>query len=258
MQLTGHQREAAFALTDALQALGRNKRMNQFARMYPDVDTEHDDGTMFHARHKYAKHLEFFRAGSVCRERCFMAANRVGKTKGGGGYEAVCHLTGDYPDWWEGRRFKHPIRAWVAGKTKETTRDIIQLELMGELHKSPEGRRSFDGTGLIPGLKLGDLSFRSGGSDLLDSVKVRHATGGWSRLGFKSYEQGRGSFEGTAQHVIWLDEEPPLDIYEECVIRTATTNGLAMLTFTPLDGHSETVDKFLTLSGGDLDEVVHA
>jgi hypothetical protein len=53
-----------------------------------------------------------------------MAANRVGKTEGAGGYEMTCHLTGRYPDWWEGRRFSGPVRAWAAGKTNETTRDV--------------------------------------------------------------------------------------------------------------------------------------
>jgi hypothetical protein len=35
-----------------------------------------------------------------------------------GGFETTLHLTGDYPEWWEGRRFDHPIEAWVAGETR--------------------------------------------------------------------------------------------------------------------------------------------
>jgi phage terminase large subunit-like protein len=64
-------------------------------------------------------------------------------------------------------------------------------------------------------------------------------------LGVKSYQQGRRSFEGTEQDLIWLDEEPPLDIYTECLVRTMTTDGLVMLTFTPLEGMSEVVLSFL-------------
>jgi phage terminase large subunit-like protein len=45
--------------------------------------------------------------------------------------------------------------------------------------------------------------------------------------------------------VIWLDEEPDISIYGECVIRTATTSGIVMLTFTPLEGMSETVLQFM-------------
>jgi phage terminase large subunit-like protein len=80
--------------------------------------------------------------------------------------------------------------------------------------------------------------------DLTDTVKVQHKSGGWSTLGMKSYEQGRGSFEGTSQHVIWFDEEVTMDIYGEGLIRTMTTNGIVVLTFTPLQGVTETVQQF--------------
>jgi phage terminase large subunit-like protein len=50
---------------------------------------------------------------------------------------------------------------------------------------------------------------------------------------------------GTSQHGIWMDEEPPQDVYGECLIRTATSNGIVMLTFTPLEGMSEVVMSFL-------------
>ena len=56
-------------------------------------------------RELYPRHLEFFAAGRKHRERLMLAANRVGKTEGVGGYEVALHLTGAYPDWWPGRRF---------------------------------------------------------------------------------------------------------------------------------------------------------
>ena len=49
----------------------------------------------------------------------------------------------------------------------------------------------------------------------LEGAQVRHISGGLSLVGLKSYEQGRQSFEGTAKHVIWCDEEPPQDSYTE-------------------------------------------
>src|SRR3954453_10339902 len=86
-----------------------------------------DDGPL--RRELYPKHLKFFAAGRTAQERCMMAANRVGKTFGVGGYETALHLTGLYPDWWEGHRFAAPIAAWAAGDTSETTRDIVQSAL---------------------------------------------------------------------------------------------------------------------------------
>lgn len=170
--------------------------------------------------------------------------HNTGKTEGGGGYELTCHLTGLYPDWWIGRRFARPISAWMAGKTNETTRDILQKKLLGKVIGRGQSKY-IDGTGVIPGGLLGQPTWKQGIPNLVDTIEVKHATGDWSTLGVKSYEQGRDSFEGTEQDVIWLDEEPPEEVYGECLIRTATTNGIIMLTFTPLEGLSAVVKSFL-------------
>ena len=61
----------------------------------------------------------------------------------------------------------------------------------------------------------------------------------------KAYQQGRGSFEGTEQDLVWLDEEPPMDVYTEALIRTMTTDGMVIMTFTPLEGMSDVVMSFL-------------
>lgn len=194
----------------------------------------------------YVKHMEFFRVGADYSERAAVCANRVGKTMGMGGYETALHLTGRYPAWWDGRRFSRPVKAWAAGVNGETTRDIVQTTLVG-----PPDTRSEWGTALIPRGCLGETVNKAGSvSHLLDTIQVRHHDeegefDGWSLLGFKSYEQGRRSFEGTAQDVIWFDEEPPSDVYGEALIRTMTTDGLIMLTFTPLLGYSEVVKQFM-------------
>lgn len=242
--LTSERRADILRMTQLMAEISRRQDQRLFYNLFPDEDTEQADGSIIHAREKYPKHLEFFDAGAKYRERCAMAANRIGKTLAMGGYEMAAHLTGDYPEWWPGRRFKRPIRAWAAGKTNETTRDIVQATLLGEIRGSGSEKR-FNGTGVVPGRALGKITWKQGVSDLSDTIKVRHVSGGWSLLGFKSYQQGRGSFEGTAQHAIWLDEEPPEDIYGECLIRTATTNGIIMLTFTPLEGMSAVVQSFL-------------
>lgn len=191
-------------------------------------------------RELYPQHLEFFRLGREYPTRAFMAGNRVGKTEGGGGYELTLHLTGRYPDWWEGRRFEHPIDAWAAGDTKETVRDILQLKLVG-----PEDNY---GIGLIPGEDIVKYVRRPNGGGALDYVMVKNQFGGVSRLGFKSYDQGRTAFQGTEKHVILLDEESEEGIRSECAIRLGTTHGLLMETFTPLRGLTPIVLAYL---GGD-------
>lgn len=194
-------------------------------------------------RELYPRHMEFFRLGKDKRERLFLAANRVGKTEGAGGYELVCHLTGQYPSWWQGRRLKRAVQAWAAGDTRETVRDILQRKLLGKPGEY--------GTGLIPR----DTIYRTASGfipDAVQSIWVRHVSGSISVVQFKSYDQGREAFQGTEQDIIWLDEEPPEDVYTECLLRTMTNDGMVVLTFTPLRGMSSVVLAFLP--GGTVPE----
>jgi phage terminase large subunit-like protein len=187
----------------------------------------------------YSKQLEFHDAGADHRERLLMAGNQLGKTYCGAA-EAAIHLTGRYPEWWEGRRFDKPVRAWAGSKTGEVTRDGVQRLLVGE----PKNESEF-GTGLIPGDALEGWSRRQGVANALDSVLVKHMSGGTSSLGFKSYDQGREKWQGETLDFVWLDEEPPLDVYMEGLTRTNATGGMVYLTFTPLLGMSDVVSMFL-------------
>jgi phage terminase large subunit-like protein len=63
-----------------------------------------------------------------------------------------------------------------------------------------------------------------------------------------SYDQKREAFQGTTQDVCWLDEEPPADIYSECLIRTMTNNGLMLVTMTPLMGLTPFLSEWLERS----------
>jgi phage terminase large subunit-like protein len=235
-------KEEKLELIKLLEEKERRKKRRKIYGYYPD--------TGILRRELYQKHLSFFRAGATARERLFMAANRVGKTEGAGGVEITYHLTGEYPHWWEGRRFYRPTKWWAAGNTAKTTRDIIQNKLMGP--------REAIGTGLIPGDAIESMTNKAGVPDALDTILIKHKSGGLSRLQLKSYDQGRTAFEGEELDGIWLDEEPPLPIYTECLLRTMDTsgtgeqNGLIMLTFTPLMGMSETVLTFLP--GGEIQE----
>jgi phage terminase large subunit-like protein len=85
-------------------------------------------------------------------------------------------------------------------------------------------------------------------------VFVNHATGGISEVTFKSYDQGRDSFQGTAKHVVWLDEESDLSIYIESLLRTMTCDGFVMLTATPLLGMTELLRSFFQPAEDDQSE----
>lgn len=165
-----------------------------------------------------------------------MAANQVGKTWAAG-FELAMHATGIYPEWWKGRRWDRGIVGWAAGVTGESTRDNPQRILLG--------RPGAQGTGAIPKQALIDCSSARGLADAVDSIRVRHVSGDISTIQLKSYEKGREKWQGETLDFVWFDEEPPSDIYMEGLTRTNATDGMTLITFTPLLGMTEVVRRFL-------------
>lgn len=64
-----------------------------------------------------------------------------------------------------------------------------------------------------------------------------------SFLEFMSYEQLKDKFAGTSRHFVHFDEEPPLDIFNECMMRLVDTDGDWWITMTPLIEMSWTKDQ---------------
>lgn len=209
----------------------RRTESDKLAQLYPDT------GPL--RRELYHKYTAMFAGGAIHNERVCLGGNRVGKTLGIGGYETALHLTGLYPHWWVGKRYVKPILAWAAGTKTAKVRDVNQKILLGTLHQRA-GFTQAEG-GLIPAARLGRLTRRSGVADAVDQVTVRHVSGYENLLTFKSYEEGRASFEAEGVDWIWLDEEPPLQVYQECKVRILTTRGSILSTFTPVEGMTETV-----------------
>lgn len=165
-----------------------------------------------------------------------MAANQVGKTWSAG-MEVAMHATGNYPEWWTGRRWDRATVGWVAGITGESTRDNVQRILLG--------RPGAYGTGALPKAAIVEYSTSRGVPDLLDTISIRHACGDISTIAIKSYEKGREKWQGETLDYVWFDEEPDSDIYIEGLTRTNATGGMVFLTFTPLLGMSNVVRRFL-------------
>lgn len=215
-------------LIKALEILASHQKYNKFDSLF------RDDGEF--RRELYAKHMEFVKAGAKYRERLFMAGNRVGKSELGA-YEITCHATGKYPQWWNGKRFTRPVAIWIGGDTATTVRDIIQRKLLGDIGDF--------GSGMLRKDDIVETKTRRNVPDAIETIRVKHLSGGVSTIVLKTYEQGRETWQGTEQDIIWLDEEPPLDVYSEALIRTMTTNGIVLLTFTPLRGLSDVVLSFM-------------
>jgi phage terminase large subunit-like protein len=183
----------------------------------------------------YPKQLDFHNATE--REKMLMAGNQQGKTYSAA-MECAYHATGLYPDWWEGRKYDHPTVGWAASTTSQGTRDAVQRLLLGDMGQP--------GTGAIPKDRIVEVKKSPHGMPgSVETILIRHKSGGISRITLKSYEQGREKWQGETLHYCWLDEEPGESIYFEALSRTNATKGHVFMTFTPLLGLSSVVKRFM-------------
>lgn len=190
----------------------------------------------------YGWQREFVTATASHTSCCLMAANRVGKTRTGLLIDAH-HLTGEYPDDWEGHRFDNPPLIWLLGVTGEKTRDLLQTPLFGRIE---DGK--FTG-GLIPEDKILDYRSMSGTSGAVREVRVKHKKG-CAIIQFWSYSQGQAVLMGDSLDFYHIDEEPKdQTIFPQVLTRTATGDrgkgGRGILTFTPENGRTDTVIQFM-------------
>lgn len=189
----------------------------------------------------------FFAASKKYHQRFLMAANRVGKSYSEA-MEMSMHLTGKYPEWYEGKRFDKPISAWAIGITNDSTRKVLQKELFGTIVSRDE--KSL-GTGSIPRADI-DFETMEQERNLIKVCRIKHhdAYGefdGWSTLEFRSTQQGQHALMGANIDYIWMDEEDPYDslnLYMQCLTRTMTCKGYVTLTATPENGRTALIDKF--------------
>ena len=182
---------------------------------------------------------KFHETGKTASQRLLMAANRIGKSYCGAA-EMSYHVTGMYPTWWKGRRYTQPITAWAGGVSNETTRDIVQAELLG----SPDDPEAF-GSGAIPRKYIIKTERKPGVPNAKSVALIRHVSGGNSSLFFKAYEMGVEKWQGRSVDCVWLDEEPSRELYSQAVTRTLDRRGMVYMTFTPENGMTETVASFM-------------
>lgn len=178
-----------------------------------------------------------------------LANNQGGKSLAAAAQMAMDAL-GFYPGWYAGAKHVVPniIRpvefvGWVASTTSEMTRDIDQARLLGDLTQ-----RNGLGTGMIPlDHIVGKPLMARGISTFVDQIALSRINGKAASISFKTYAQGRQSFQGDAVDRILLDEQLPReqqDIYGECLARLSTTRGRIYSVMTPLLGKTEQRKRF--------------
>lgn len=171
-------------------------------------------------RKKHKKQLAFHRCKK--RNRWVFGGNRSGKTECGA-VEAIWLLRGIHPY----RKNKKDVFGWAVSLSQQVQRDVAQSKILKYL----------------PKCWIEDITMLSGRKDapasgIIDQIKIRNVFGGISTLGFKSCDQGREKFQGCSLDFVWIDEEPPKDIYEECLMRVMDRRGDIFGTMTPLKGET--------------------
>lgn len=157
---------------------------------------------------------------SQARGRQFIGGNRSGKTVGGG-VESIWNATG-----------KHPWRPVAPPPTHGRVVAIDFIEGVEKIVK-PEIARWLPPSELING--SWEDSYRG------DLRTLTLANG--STMEFMSYDQAVLKFAGTSRHWTWFDEEPPQDIFIECLMRLIDTGGSWWMTMTPVEGMTWTYDE---------------
>ena len=164
------------------------------------------------------KQIAFHKAPQ--KNRWVFGGNRSGKTECGA-VEVVYMARGIHPY----RKNKQSTTGWVVSLSQQVQRDVAQSKILHYLN--PDW--------------IVDISMLSGKKDnpqngVIDFITIKNIFGGISRIGFKSCDQGREKFQGTSLDYVWFDEEPPFDIYNECLMRVLDKKGDIFGTMTPLKG----------------------
>ncbi len=185
-------------------------------------------------KHKvHHKQMQFHKCTNKS-NRWVFGGNRSGKTECGA-VETVWLARGIHPY----RANKDDISCWVVSLSQQVQRDVAQSKILHYLDKSwireismLQGRKASPQYGII------------------DYIVIDNVFGGTSRIAFKSCEAGREKFQGTSVDFVWFDEEPPLDIYQECLMRIIDRDGHVFGTMTPLKGATWVYDTIYVNSFG--------
>jgi phage terminase large subunit-like protein len=219
----------------ALEELAKRKAETEYLRFFDDDNPRKAYETQRKALESWSNVVVIF------------GGNQTGKSK------TLLHLdawdlTGNYPADYKGFRFHHPVDMWIVGESNELTRDSLQKVLFG-----PDSEKCGVGGLIPPNLIEGKPTKRHNVPGSFDTVRVKHVSGGWSSVTFKSYAQGRTGLQAWTGHVVHVDEEPPMDCWVELMMRLVAKRGRMRMSFTNLSGWSDVVDTLMDEENKDVD-----
>ncbi len=204
-------RENLLRLISVSQELGRRQKCKIYS---------YNSGKKVHK-----KQVQFHKCKS--RVRFVFGGNRSGKTECGA-VEVVYMARGIHPY----RKNLEKTEGWVVSLSSRVQKDVAQKKILSYLDPS-----------WIEGIVMVSGSSASPENGIIEKILVKNVSGQISTIGFKSVEEGRDKFQGASLNYVWFDEEPPKDVYTECVMRVLDTEGDIFCTMTPLKGRTFVYDQ---------------
>lgn len=167
---------------------------------------------------KHEKQLAFHKC--IKRNRWVFGGNRSGKTECGA-VEAIWLARGIHPF----KENKPNVSGWVVSLTSKVQKEVAQDKILSYLDSS-----------WIEDIVMSSGKKTSPDFGVIDTIIIKNVFGGLSKISFKTCEEGREKFQGTSLDFVWFDEEPPKEIYFECLMRVIDKKGEIFGTMTPLKG----------------------
>jgi phage terminase large subunit-like protein len=234
LDLTNKTRAELLQLASLTEALKEKRKYSYLDFVYPDSGP--------YSRSQYPHMMDFYEAGKKHRFRMLGGPNGSGKSFGLA-VEFVYHITGLYPEWWNGKVQDEPRHWWIVAESAGTFKSSLQRLLIGDMNEEERG------TGLIPRESIVDLKAYGGLSGACGTIILRHKKGHLVTVELKASEQKRENLQAANLDGVFFDEEPPLDIFTECLFRLRGSStkppGISILGFTPLKGLSDVVLQYL-------------
>jgi phage terminase large subunit-like protein len=195
------------------------------AQARAELDRREREEAIRHYRPHDGPQIDFHK--SMKRRRFFFGGNRVGKTTAGItedalvalGKSAEKYIDESWPNdlkalWYRKYAHMQPMVGWIVSTTFEKQREVTQGQVLN----------------WIPKAEIVDISYRA--KELIEHILLRNG----SRIAFKSAEQGRKAFESASIGWVHVDEEQPLEIFDELEMRVMDQKGWVWGTMTPLIG----------------------
>lgn len=162
---------------------------------------EKPDGTSFQR--------DFILAAGKHHIRIARAGNRCGKTVIGT-VDTLLAALGQHPAF----PIKPPLTVWVSA---------LDWNMVAQV-QWPEFKK------WLPKDAISSISYLRKNPETPLQIKLKNG----SQIDFKSADSTRKKYQGAQVDLIWLDEEHPADIVEECQARLLDTGGLLTVTATPV------------------------